>query len=123
MMKNGDSGLPQEKKPMNNPSRYIALTILSLASFSVPITIYVLWIKAANLGDSQAERVEIFRTNFPEYLHGRWDTTLVSIFFCYLALFLSGYSLMISKGVWKVLNALTLLFCGLLLALNLFSMM
>jgi len=98
-------------------------TILALIATSVPVTIYALWIKAANLGNTQAERVAIFYTYLPEFLHGRWNATYLSIVFCILAIILSGKSMKIPCRWWKALNILILTVTGALLFLNLFSMM
>ena len=99
------------------------LTFLALLASSVPITITVLWFKAFNLGSTQAERVAIFYTYLPEFLHGRWNATYLSILFCIFAIILSAKS-MGSPGRWlRALNILILaVSCG-LLCLNLFSMM
>jgi hypothetical protein len=99
------------------------LTLLSLASASIPLSIYGLWIYVFDLGNTQAERVAIFQSYFPGFLHGRWDTTIVSIVFCIAAIILSSISLKFSTKLWKALNILILAISCLLLALNVFSMM
>ena len=102
------------------------LKILTLGSFIcmlVPFTIYGLWIYVFNLGATQVERVTIFNDYFPDYLHGRWDTTFLGIIFCVFAIIFSSISLKLSGKLWKALNILILLLSSLLLLLNLFSMM
>ena len=64
------------------------LTFVSLIFLSIPILIYGLWIQAFNLGTSQSERVTIFNSYFPDFLHGRWDIT----YFKYSFLHFSNYS-------------------------------
>ena len=97
--------------------------ILALIATSVPVTIMALWIKAANLGNTHAERVAIFYSYLPEFLHGRWNATYMSIAFCILALLLSGKSMKLSCRWWRAFNILILTVSGVLLFLNLFSMM
>jgi hypothetical protein len=102
------------------------LKILTLAGFfilSIPLSILGLWIHAFNLGNIQADRVAIFDRYFPDFLKGRWDTTILSIAFCILSIILSSISLTLSGKLWKILNIITLVFSILLLLLNLFSMM
>ncbi len=98
-------------------------TMLALLASSVPVTIFVLWIKAANLGSTQAERVAIFYTYLPEFLRGRWNSTYLSIVFCVLAIILSAKGKKSRSRWWRALNILILTVSGGLLALNLFSMM
>lgn len=99
------------------------LTFISFICFLVPLSIYVLWIYAFNLGTTQADRVTIFKDYFPDFMHGRWDTTLLSIFFCILAVIFSGNSFNLSGKRWKILNTTILILSSLLLLLNLWSMM
>jgi len=94
-----------------------------LFCLSIPVSIYGLWIHAANLGHNQAERVLLFKSYFPDYLKGRFDTTLLSIFFCILAIILCSTSMSLSGKFWKIINYIILIPSSLLLFLNLFSMM
>ena len=98
-------------------------TFISLLCLSIPISIYGLWINAFNMGTSQVERVSIFNSYFPDFLHGRWHTTYLGITFCVLAIILSSISLKMSGKLWRALNIIILIFGSLLLLLNLFSMM
>ncbi len=99
------------------------LTFVSLIFLSIPLLIYGLWIQAFNLGKTQSERVSIFNNYFPDFLHGRWDTTYLGITFCILAIILSSICLKLPQKLWKALNIIILIFSSLLLLLNLFSMM
>jgi hypothetical protein len=99
------------------------LTFTGLFFLTIPISILGLWVHAFNLGDTQTDRVAIFDSYFPDYLQGRWDTTLISIAFCVLAIVLSSFSLTLSEKLWKILNIIIVAFSILLLLLNLFSMM
>jgi hypothetical protein len=97
--------------------------ILAVLATSIPVTIMPLRIKASNLGNTQEERVAIFYTYLPEFLHGRWNSTYLSIAFCTLAIVLSLKSMSLSCRWWKALNLLVLAVSGALLFLNVFSMM
>lgn len=59
-------------------------TIIGFICLSIPLSVYALWISVFDLGTTQAERVALFKDYFPEFLHGRWDTTYLSIVFCIL---------------------------------------
>lgn len=114
-----------KKLPMKNASqtRLKIFTLVSFACMSIPVSIYVLWLYVIDLGSTQAERVTIFNSYFPEFLHERWDTTLVSIVFCISSIILSNISLSLSQKIWRILNYIILVISSLLLALNVFSMM
>ena len=99
------------------------LTIVALLASLVPVIITVLWTKAFNLGGSQEERVAIFKSYFPEFLQGRWDTTYLSIVFCIIAIAVAVKTMKSSFGLWRALNIIILTISGALLFLNLFSMM
>jgi hypothetical protein len=99
------------------------LTILSLICLLIPSSIYALWIYVFNLGTIQAERVAIFKNYFPDFLNGRWSTTLLSIFFLIVAIIFSSNNLKLMNKKWKILNIIILVISSLLLFLNLFSMM
>ena len=105
------------------PHQLKILTFVGLFCLFIPFSILELWIHSFNLGTTQSERVEIFHKYFPEFLHGRFDTTFLSIAFCVLAILLCSFSLSLPGKFWKVLNIIVLVFSVLLLFLNLFSMM
>ena len=106
-----------------NHTQLKILSIVSLLCLIIPVSIYSLWIYVIDLGTNQAERVVVFKSYFPEILHGRWSTTLLSIFFCVLAIILNTISNKASRTVWKSLNRVIVFTGSLLLFLNLFSMM
>jgi len=114
-----------EKKEMKsvNKTQYKILTLVSLICLLIPFSIYGLWIYVFDLGTTQVERVAVFKDYFPNFLNGRWSTTLLSIAFSISAIILSSISLKLSIKIWKSLNILILLLSSLLLLLNLFSMM
>ena len=98
-------------------------TLLSLICLLIPLSIMALWIYVFDLGTTQAERVAIFKDYFPDFLNGRWSTTILSITFCIIAIIFSSNNLKLSKKFWKILNVIILVISSLLLFLNLFSMM
>ena len=106
-----------------NSTQLKGLTFVSLICLLIPLTIYGLWIYVFDLGTNQIERVTIFREYFPDFLHGRWSTTLLSIAFSIFAIIFSSISLKLSSKFWKSLNIIILIISTLLLALNIFSMM
>jgi hypothetical protein len=98
-------------------------TLVSLICLIITFSIYVLWIYVFDLGTTQAERVVIFKDYFPDFLNGRWSITILGIIFCIISIIFSTNNLKLSKKFWKVLNVIILIISGLLLFLNLFSMM
>jgi hypothetical protein len=106
-----------------NKISYKTSTLISLICLLIPVSIYILWIYAAGLGTTQTERVIIFKSYFPDFLSGRWSTTILSIFFCIVAIIISSNSLKLSKNFWKATSTTILIISSLLLFLNLFSMM
>ena len=109
-------------KPLT-PKLLKILTFIGLICLSIPLSIIGLWVHAFNLGDNQINRVEIFNTYFPDFLHGIYSTTLLSIAFCIVAIVLSSICLRLSEKLWKILNIVILVISISLLLLNLFSMM
>lgn len=107
----------------SNQTQLKIFTLLGLICFLIPLSIYSLWIYVFDLGRTQAERASIFKDYFPDVLNGRWSTTLLSIAFCSVAIIFGGMSMKLSGKPWKILNSIILILSGLLLLLNLFSMM
>ena len=108
---------------MKNQTKWKISTLISLICLMIPFSIYILWIYVYNLGTTQAERVSIFKDYFPDFLDGRWSTTIISIIFSISAVILSSINLKHLKGIWKLINIIILIFSSLLFFLNLFSMM
>ena len=106
-----------------NQTKWKILTLVSLICLSIPFSIYSLWIYVIDLGTTQVERVSIFKDYFPDFLDGRWSTTIVSIIFSFSAVIFSSINLKHLKRIWKLINVLILILSSILLFLNLFSMM
>jgi hypothetical protein len=109
-------------KPLNS-KRLKILTLTGFICLIIPILILGIWIHSFSSGDNQASRVNIFNTYFPEFLHGIYRTTLLSIAFCIIAIFLGMICLKITGRLWKILNIFILIISIALLFLNLFSLM
>jgi hypothetical protein len=99
------------------------LSLFGVLCLSVPFSIFGLWIYSWNLGTTQDERISIFKSYFPGFLQGQHYSAFLSIAFCILAGILSIICLKLPGKSWRILNIFNLAFCGLLLFLNLFSMM
>jgi hypothetical protein len=103
--------------------KYKFFTILSFISLSIPVGIFMLRIFAASRFNNHTERVSLFKSYFPEALHGRWDTTIISLICSLIAIVLSSFCLVKHKNLWNVFNHIVFIGACLLFALNLFSMM
>ena len=99
------------------------LTLVSLICLLIPSSILGLWIYVFDLPLTYAERVTVFKKYFPDFLGGRWGTTLLSMIFCVSAIVFAGMSLKLSDKLWKVLNTVIVIISSFLLFLNLWSMM
>lgn len=108
---------------MKNQTKWKISSLINLICLMIPFSIYILWIYVYNLGTTQAERVSVFKDYFPDFLDGRWSTTIISIIFSISAVILSSINLKHLKGIWKLINIIILIFSSLLFFLNLFSMM
>ncbi len=97
--------------------------ITGIICFMIPASIYGFWIHAVNQADIHEERVRIFRSYFPEFLQGRFDTTYVSIIFLAAAIWLFTRVIGKSEGNLKYITIAFLVFSGFLLFLNVFSLM
>lgn len=105
----------------DNQIKLKVLTLLSFVCFSIPFSIYGIWIFSFNLGTTQAERTSIFKAHFPDFLDGRWRLTILSIIFSLTAIVISS-SIKQLKKTWKTVNFLIIMISSILLFLNLFSM-
>ena len=99
------------------------LTLVSLICLLIPSSILGLWIYVSDLPVAHAERVAVFKKYFPDFLGGRWGTTLLSMIFCLSAIVFSIMSLKLSDKLWKVLNTVIVIISSSLLFLNLWGMM
>lgn len=99
------------------------LSLVSLLYMLIPASILGLWIYVCDVVATHTERVVAFKSYFPDFLHGRWDTTLLSMSFCLSSIILSSKGLKLPGKFWWTLNTSILTISSLLLFLNLWSMM
>ena len=99
------------------------LTFIGLLCLSIPISILGIWIYVFNLADNQPDRLAILYSYFPDFLHGQYTTSFLSVAFCISAIILSSISVKLSGILWKSLNIIILIIGCLLLLLNLFQLM
>jgi hypothetical protein len=108
-----------------NHTQLKILTLVSFICLLIPSSILGLWIYvcARNVGTPQPEIVAIFKDYFPDFLHGRWGTTLISMIFCVSSIVLSGFSMKLTDKLWKVINTIIVSMSSIMLFFNLWSMM
>ena len=86
------------------------------------LIIQVIWINAFNAAGAHEERLAIFNDFFPEFLHGSYTLTFVSIGLCVVAVVLSNIAIKL-PAVWKIISIITLIISVSLLLLNLYQLM
>ena len=96
-------------------------TLWSLLIALIPVALYLLWVFES--ADSHAERLLIYQSFFPAFLHGSLTLTILSILFSFTAILLSASLISYSQAVWKALNVLIMITSSLILLLNLFSLL
>lgn len=106
-----------------NQSKSKLFILISIICLLIPFSIYGLWIYVFGLATTEAERVAIFNSWFPNFLSGRWSINFISITFCVAAIIFSSISLTLSQIYWKLVILFILILSTILLGLNLFSMM
>jgi hypothetical protein len=109
-------------KELSKYRKYI-LSILGIICLLVPAFLFGLWQHAFDLGSNQLERVEIYESYLPDFLHGRYNGTMFSLAFSLLGMTFSIISINTKSKTWKALNILILVLCSLFTLLNLFWLM
>jgi hypothetical protein len=104
-------------------SKWKKSTWASMLSLVIPGLLMGLWINAFNRGENQDERVELFYAFFPEFLHGKWRLSIISITFCFVSVIFSTNAIRHSLKMGWLLNLLILAFGAALLALNIFTLL
>jgi len=99
------------------------LTILGALLISIPFIIQGLWVYVFKLADNQTDRVVIFKSYFPEFMHGQNVTAYLSSVFCLIGIIFSSINLQVSAKLWKFINGIILVIGCMLLLLNLFQLM
>jgi len=99
------------------------LTLSGLICLCFHFTFLFLWIHAFGLGKNQYERVEIYNSYLPTFLHDRFVNACFSISLSLLGILSCAISLARSTILFVILNIVIILFCGLFLLWNLFGLM
>ncbi len=111
-----------------SPVRYKYHNTLSiLAAFFLlpPLLIMGLWIRtfSANPSASQAEKVEIYMRNFPDFLQSGGAISIVVLLSSATAVLAGAFALAKAAIPYKILSVLVIVIGSLLALLELFSMM
>lgn len=99
------------------------LAISSVFAVLVPIAFWTLWIYVFNQFDNPADRVDLYHSFLPTFMHGRWTSGFMSLGFSLLALIWSSMSLKKLGLIWNIISFLILIASTGLFLLNLFSLM
>lgn len=99
------------------------LTLIGFVCMTVPLIIFGYWLNACSYDLPQPETVKLFNSYFPTYLQGRFDTTLLSVAFCILAILASSFGLKLKGRTWRIVNVIVVIISIIFLCWNLFSMM
>ena len=118
----------KQKRNTLSPMNLKILSLVGMLSLTVSLSILGLWIYACKSVDSQSidyltNRAAKYKSYFPEFLQGVYNTVYLSIAFCILAIIFSSIGLTLSGKLWKGLNIIILICSILLLLLNLFMLM
>jgi len=97
--------------------------IAGVVCFLIPALIYAFWIHSYNRFDQHEERVEYFKSHFPEFLQGRFDAAYVGILFLAAAVWLFARVIAKTEGPLKYTALVLQILSGLLLFLNVFSLL
>ena len=101
----------------------ILTTLLALFFVGISILMLALWIHASGLGDTQMEKVAIYYSYLPNFMHNRFASALISMLCCVAAIILSYTNMQTSSILLKVPKFIILIVASCLFALNLFSLM
>ena len=118
-----ESSRKPTKRNILTPSVLKILFLLGILFSVVPLAIWGLWIYVFNLSDNHTDRVAIYESYFPAFLHGRYPIALLIVAFCVLSIILSSISLKLSGTICKTLNIFILILCGFLLLLTLWGLL
>lgn len=94
-----------------------------MIAFIIPLFFYALWIYVINQTNGYPEDVNLYNSYFPDFLQGRFATTILSIILCFIAVLLNGKNLKNPNPILRILSWFVVIVGGLLGFLNLFSMM
>ncbi|MCB9317261.1 MAG: hypothetical protein H6569_14060 [Lewinellaceae bacterium] len=105
------------------PRQQLILSLVGLACFLIPLSIFSLWVYVSGLGKPHAEAVELYNSYFPKFLRARYSASYLSLICCLAGIVSSSIGLKLSGAGWKALNITVMAGCIMLMLLNLFSLM
>jgi uncharacterized membrane protein YhaH (DUF805 family) len=97
--------------------------LIGLIIFCIPLAFFLLWVHACNQTSGYPENVNFYNRYFPEFLTGRFTTTILSVVLCIIAISLNVRNLKDSNTSRRIVSWFVVIAGGLLSFLNLFSMM
>jgi hypothetical protein len=97
--------------------------LIGVIIFFIPLVLFLLWIHACNQTSGYPENVNLYNSYFPEFLKGRFTTTVSSLALCIVAVGLNARNLKSSNRFMRIISWFVVITGGLLGFLNLFSMM
>lgn len=99
------------------------LTGMSFISILIPVFLWVLWDHCFKSQDNQADRVKMYHSYFPEFLHGRYTISFISLVFSILGVILASVYFQRRTSYLKVINIIVFAVAILMTMLSLFSLM
>lgn len=105
------------------PRQLKIISLVGLACFLIPLSLFSLWVHVSSLGKPHMEAVELYDSYLPEFLRARYNTSYLSLGCCLAGILSSTIGLKLSGTGWKILNVAVLAGSIILLLLNLFSLM
>lgn len=99
------------------------LTGISFLSILIPVFLWVLWDHCFTSQSNQADRVKMYNSYFPEFLHGRYTLSLISLLSSILGIILTTVYFHRRTSSLKVMNVIALAVAILMTMLSLFSLM
>ncbi len=99
------------------------LTLSGLICLSVPVSLFLLWIHAFGLGTNPYERVDIFNSYLPTFLHDRIVNACFTLLLSFLSIVFCGISVLKSNVLFIIINMIIIILGSLFLLWNLFTMM
>ncbi len=111
---------------MNKKISLAKLTVLAATSFVstlIPCIFWGLWTYCFNSQKNQADRVAMYNSYFPDFLNGRYTISLICILFSLIGIILSSIYWNKKTFLLKCFSIIVLVAAGIMLLLNMFSLM
>lgn len=103
--------------------RVVKMTLASIAFVFIPLLLMIFWFNAASIGENHDERMIIFNSFLPEVLTAHGRASMLSIILCLCSLFFSLSSLKSKKIAMRMVNLILTALAGILLLMNIWSLM